>query len=283
MKHTKLTILLALYSMLTATSWAKFCSECGKPLPSETAKFCSECGASISGNTNLNSAKNEISNQDRVEKLFAPVDEFAIFLSSSNFLTCIAKYPEYKIKFNQNKKDIEQLLNECDPVTKKVIDNYYLYWNTLCNSIENYTKTRDYDAMGEEYRCRFLLSYINEVKSIWKSNGSIEEITKIEKIFTVATKVFTLCKSNFYRVPGGPEVIANGARFMLVDVTNDKAKIVILGGKNNCGIGWHSTVAGFTEKMPTQLWFPTVNRKELLKRTDCTEEDLNTFKTITKK
>ena len=44
--------------MLLATSaWAKFCSECGKPLPSDTAKFCSECGAGVGGNNPTSEVK----------------------------------------------------------------------------------------------------------------------------------------------------------------------------------------------------------------------------------
>ena len=42
-----------------------------------------EC--SVNQNTSSNTIKNNDSIQDRVEELFAPVDEFAVFLSSSNF------------------------------------------------------------------------------------------------------------------------------------------------------------------------------------------------------
>ena len=280
---SKLWIILVVSALLGNTAWAKFCSECGKSLPSDTAKFCSECGASVNQNTSSNTIKNNDSIQDRVEELFAPVDEFAVFLSSSNFITCIAKYPEYKIKFNKNKKDIDKLEASCDEITKKVIKNYYLYWDVLCNSLENYNSTNSYNTMGEEYRCKFLFSYINEVKSLWKSGASLSDITKVEKVFIVATKVFTMCKSEFFRVKGGAEVMLKNARFMLVDVDNDKIKIVVIGGKNNSGVGYHSTMGGSTEASLNKLWFPVVNRKDILKRTDCTEDDLNTFKSIIQK
>ncbi len=285
MIKSKLWIVLTVSLLLSNTVWAKFCSECGKPLPSDTAKFCSECGASINGNSGSLATNKSDSIQDKVEELFAPVDEFAVFLSSSNFLTCIAKYPEYKIKFNKNKKDIDYLQATCDDITKKVIKNYYLYWSILCDSMENYTQRPNYRRLADEHRCKFLLSYINDVKNIWKTGGSLAEITKAEKRLIVATKEFTVSKSKYLTVKDEYTVLMKNAKFMLMDVNDNEVRIVLLGGQNGgTGAGLHGVGSAINPNNSIDhLWMPVVLKSELLKRTDCTEDDLNTFKIIIQK
>ena len=67
MIKSKLWIVLTVSLLLSNTVWAKFCSECGKPLPSDTAKFCSECGASINGNSGSLATNKSDSIQDKLD------------------------------------------------------------------------------------------------------------------------------------------------------------------------------------------------------------------------
>ena len=75
------------------------------------------------------------------------------------------------------------------------------------------------------------------------------------------------------------------AKFMLMEVKDDEIRIVLLGGeKGSTGAGLHGLGSAINpNNFLSNLWMPVVVKSELLKRTDCNEDDLNTFKSIIQK
>ena len=68
MKIFKLSIVLIIITFFSMPAWAKFCSECGKPL-NDGAKFCSECGASVSfAEQPINEPSQPISENDSIQE-----------------------------------------------------------------------------------------------------------------------------------------------------------------------------------------------------------------------
>ena len=112
---TFIAIIFFLMCITDVIATPKFCSECGTAL-NAGSKFCSGCGISLEGNT---VKQNDDSMKEKIESLFAPVDEFTIYLSTSNFVTCIAKYPEYIIRMNNNRKEIDKIICE-KPIIRKM-------------------------------------------------------------------------------------------------------------------------------------------------------------------
>ena len=157
---TFIAIIFFLMCITDVIATPKFCSECGTAL-NAGSKFCSGCGISLEGNT---VKQNDDSMKEKIESLFAPVDEFTIYLSTSNFVTCIAKYPEYIIRMNNNRKEIDKII--CDTVTRKVIQCYFSHWDILCDLMEKWNKDK---SIEYEYKCKMRLAHIANVKKIWKN------------------------------------------------------------------------------------------------------------------
>ena len=129
MRTIRLSFLLVCFLISTSISYAKFCSECGKPL-NEGAKFCSECGSSVNGKPRTNTK--EENNKNTVQFIYEKLkitDEFTIYLNSSNRLTCMQKFPECKFKFQENIKELQK--ENLSDLQKSFIEMYLLKWKII--------------------------------------------------------------------------------------------------------------------------------------------------------
>ena len=130
MKIYKLSIVLIIITLFSMPAWAKFCSECGKPL-NDGAKFCSECGAGVGSNTNTEVKEHKEVNEIKVDKgnienkevkevkeakkdleivkeKLDCFEEFCIYLESANQKGCMEKFPDCKIKFNKGLEELSK-------------------------------------------------------------------------------------------------------------------------------------------------------------------------------
>ena len=178
--------------------WAKFCSECGKPL-NEGAKFCSECGAGVG---NVGKTESQKSNELLIikDKLDC-MEEFCIYFESSNKKTCMEKFPDCKFRFN---KGLEELSREKLADNQKALIKLYKYKWTLVEE--------SYNSICENNFPRSNIYYISKV------NEGINKALDGASIIWI-DKFIDLCKSCRLLVNTNFRVTSN-----FLDSSNGKSK-----------------------------------------------------------
>ncbi|MFC1745935.1 zinc-ribbon domain-containing protein [Candidatus Riflebacteria bacterium] len=183
-----ITIILFSLFFWTTNVWALFCFNCGKKITTE-AKFCPNCGkkqrrGGDSSASNLNSNSEFFKN-------FEVIDDYEIVLSTTNYLTAIAKTPDFAIKLKNNLNKLENIrLNKTQNylknlyITKKsYLDNYLRAWQ---RSITNLNLKRFYvslfkDQMKSDYQD---IKNINVVINFVKNHFDEPDVTnKANELF----------------------------------------------------------------------------------------------------
>ncbi len=266
MKRNYIAILF-LFIFTAMNLFAMFCNKCGQPLPDESA-FCSKCGVKLSSLT-ARADLTEAEVLSLIETKFSPVNDFEIFVFSSNYLTCIAKYPEFQILFNKNKPEIEALKQKANKREKEIISFYYKKWEILKNLQDVWAKTNGSNLQKQAYMIQFtgILKFINEIIAKLKVGSAISEISEMKRKL--------LERMTIYRVKSQYMLASNiklpkDQPVGICEIEGDKFKIIHLGDKAE---GKNSLVGPIfidNSKLtsPISDW---VTKEEFIKRTNYSE------------
>lgn len=263
MRKTILVVLLA--TIFASPAFAIFCSKCGFKA-NDDCVFCSKCGNRLNGaavSDQVASVKDDIA---LIDSKFAPVNDFEIFVFSSNYLTCIAKFPEFQILFNKNIKDIEEIENNADSREKQIISYYRNKWEILKTLQNVWSSNNGTKIRKQAYMTQFagVLKYINEIIANLKVGISAVELSSLEAKLNLLSKVYKV-KTHYLmvdkmRIPKNEEI-------GIAEISEDKVKVIHLGD-------WIEVeqIAGPMKASVDVLenyvsgW---ISKEEFLKRTDC--------------
>jgi len=223
MRTLRLSFLLFCFLISTSISYAKFCSECGKTL-NEDAKFCSECGAGVNGNTRTN-ANNDIdkSSVQFVYEKLKSLDEFYVYLTSSNPLTCMQKFPDCKFKFEEGLKELQK--ENLSDLQKILIDMYKLEYDQIeiC-----YKNVMNFD---ESYQANEALVNAGKIKKgITEVLSNRRDFNWCKTYLKAYDKSIELSKTNFnisakYLILKDTKVFGKSV-ISIIDVDEDRFQII---------------------------------------------------------
>lgn len=217
-----------LFLMLTNTLFAVFCSNCGFKA-TENSNFCAKCGSRLAvlELSESSSAKNIIA---RVEQKFAPVNDFEVFVFTSNYATCIAKYPEFQILYNRNKPRIEALEKIASEREKTIISYYYKKWEILQHLQQVWSTSGGSALRKQAFMIQFVgvLKLINEIIDKLKNNAPPQETLEMEKLLAKRAAIYNV-KSRYLlvsniKIPKDQPVGIN-------EIDDNKIKVIHLGDK----------------------------------------------------
>lgn len=237
-------------------AWAKFCSECGKPL-NEGAKFCSECGASV-GNTNSSEkSKQMISDLDKIREKLESMEELCLYLESSNKVSCMDKFPNCKFRFQ---KGLEDLSKETLTDSQKLLINMYkLKWQFVEDSYDMICK--DIIPASRIYYIGLLNGYIKDVIS----GASIKYGEKCIEFCKMGVNIsgnMIKVKSAYIQVGKSKnDRIFKGQRIKILAIKNNQ--IMIYGEVQPYFLGMPSTYI--------KIW---MSKEEIFNRTDFKENKI---------
>ena len=267
MKKTMLLVTLAL--LLASSSFAASCSKCGYKAGDESV-FCSKCGTKLDGSAANDSKHSETDTLALIDDKFSPVNDFEIFVYSSNYLTCVAKFPEFQILFNKNIKDIEEIEKTAGKRDKQIIAYYYRKWEILKTLQDVWSSNIGTNIRKQAYMVKFagVLKYINEIIAKLKVGISDPDLKALETKLNVLLKVYKVTSRyilvNDFRLPKQQEI-------GIEEIQEDKVKVIHLGD-------WFESVVltGSVETSVENLTSPIsgwVSKEEFKKRTDGAELD----------
>lgn len=267
MKKTILLVTIAL--LFTSSSFAAFCSKCGYKAGNESI-FCSKCGSKLDNSTATESKSAETDALSLIVDKFSPVNDFEIFVYSSNYLTCVAKFPEFQILFNKNLKGIEEIEKTAGKRDKQIIAYYFKKWEILKTLQEVWSSSITTNICKQAYMTKFtgVLKYINEIIAKLKAGMPESELKALESRLNVLLKVYKVASRyllvNDFRLPKEQEI-------SIEEIQEDKVKVIHLGN-------WFERVilSGPENASVEELTNPIsgwVSKEEFKKRTNTTDLD----------
>ena len=212
-------------------AWAKFCSECGKPL-NEGAKFCSECGAGVGNNTKIDQKEEKIDKNSLqfVSEKLKSLDEFCVYLNSSNRLTCMQKFPDCKFRFEENVKELQK--ETLSDLQKSLLDLYLLKWNIIETSYRNIMN--NYDVSESEAYVAKINKGITELLTNTKNAkwGQLY-LEACNKCIDLQKYNFKVTNGNYLDLSNGTQrdkmgffKVAKGKAIRILDVSENKFLLI---------------------------------------------------------
>jgi hypothetical protein len=244
-----------------------FCSSCGYEAKDGSA-FCSKCGNKLATleTAASDTAENLIA---KIEKKFAPVNDFEVFVFTSNYTTCIAKYPEFQILYNKNKPEIEAIEKIANDREKEIISHYYSKWEILQN-LQKVWSPNDGSALRKQaFMIQFVgvLKIINEIISKLKSKATSKAVLEMKDLLAKRKAIYKV-KSKYLlvsniKIPRNQPVGIN-------EIVGNKIKVIHLGDKaeSQLSIVGPTFIDNSNLTEPISGW---VSKKEFVKRTNYTD------------
>ena len=250
MKIFKLSIVLFIITLFSMPAWAKFCSECGKPL-NDGAKFCSECGAGVENTTSSEKPNSTINDLNKIREKLECMEELCAYLESSNKASCMDKFPNCKFRFQ---KGLEDLQKESLTDSQKLLMNMYkLKWQFVEEGYDMICK--DIVPENRIYYIGLLNGYIKDViagASIKYGEKCIEFCKKGVSISGNTVKV----KSTYLQVGKGKnDRISKGQHIKILAVKSNQMLI-------------YGEVKAFLWGMPSTFVKVWLSKEEIFNRTD---------------
>lgn len=211
--------------IFSSTLFASFCNKCGFKASDESI-YCSKCGNKLENIESISSLnKNNII---LIEEAFSPVNDFEVFLYNSNYLTCVAKFPEYQIAFNKNIYKIEEIEKNSNENEKKIIIYYYKKWEIIKLLQEIWGSNQYIDYQKKAYMTKFIgvLKQINNIIVHLKSGIKENDLKTLENKLELSTKIYEVT-SRFLGVESNR--IPHGDKIGIEEIKDDKVKIIHLG------------------------------------------------------
>lgn len=253
-----------LFLILANPLFAVFCSSCGYDAKDGSA-FCSRCGTKLATLETTDSAAAE-NLMAKIEQKFAPVNDFEVFVFTSNYTTCIAKYPEFQILYNKNKPEIEAIEKIATDREKEIISYYYQKWEIL-QKLQQVWSPRGGSALRKQaFMTQFVgvLKLINEIIEMLKNNAPPQEILAMKDLLTTRSAIYNV-KSSYLlvsniKIPKDQPVGIN-------EIAGDKIKVIHLGDKaeGRLSIVGPTSIDNSNLTEPISGW---VSKEEFEKRTD---------------
>lgn len=259
-----LFVLLFFAIALVNPLFAAFCSKCGYQVKDESV-FCSRCGEKIDSVATNSQALQE-NTLKMIEEKFAPVNDFEVFVFTSNYSTCIAKYPEFQILYSKNLPAIEALEKTADKLEKEIIGYYYAKWEILKTLQEVWSPDSGSVLRKKAYLTQYssILRYINEIITKLKNEDSALEVAEMKQKLAVRRSIYYV-KSNFLLVANLK--IPKNQPVGIKEIAGDKIEVIHLGdmaeGKTSLVGPIYIDDSSLTE--PISGW---VSKEEFKKRTD---------------
>lgn len=261
-------IIVFFFILAAVSSYAMFCNKCGQQLPDDSI-FCSKCGAKVSAiGVSVNATK-DTDILKLINTNFEPVNDFEVFVFTSNYATCISKYPEFQISFNKNKPGIEILKQKANKLEKEIISYYYQKWDILKQLQEVWSKANGSNLQKQAYMIQFsgILKLINKIIAKLKNNASASEQTKMRSQLLERITIYHI-KSNYLLLSNIK--ILKDQPVGICEIAGNKLKIMHLGDKAQ---GVNSIVGPIfidNSKLtsPISDW---ITKDEFIKRTNYSE------------
>lgn len=219
---------LVLFVLIAANSYAMFCNKCGFELPDDSA-FCSKCGQELKTSENKsNPAKlSEADILKRLDVLFQPVDNCLTYIQSSNYITIIAKLPEFRIELEKNVDEIKAIESKGSPRINKFI---YFHREKLVQAIliiPGYLDKLSYNfAKAGVSRCLYLTAHADRMLDLLRSNESLEKVSNIDNSVKKAAEEIKVTSQHMtidkHKIPKGDGLWVR-------EVANGKALIIHMG------------------------------------------------------
>lgn len=253
-----------LVCVFNSPAFAVFCSKCGYKA-ADNSTFCSSCGSQLDSAA-ANNKPSGANTLEIIEQKFAPVNDFEVFVFTSNYLTCIAKYPEFQILYSKNKPDIEAIEKTADKREKEIISYYYQKWEILKTLQEVWSPSSGSALRKQAYMIQYsgILKYINEIILKLKNNAPSLEVLEMKSKLTTRMAVYHV-KTNFLLVSNLK--LPKGQPVGIKDIADDKIEVIHLGvmaqGKASIVGPIHIDSSSLSE--PISGW---ITKEEFEKRTD---------------
>lgn len=255
MKRLILPVLFLLCISLPA--FAVFCSKCGSEAKSN-AVYCAKCGSQLeqAASGSAASGPSKISTVS-VDDLFAPVNEYETFVKTSNFITCIAKSPEFKIKFDGLLKELDSNSSLSD-FDKKMVElarkKFALVqllmdaWGRKINGPFRIT------AEAAMYKVSYGIERYNEFISAFKASKDIASLSKMEKELEISMTEYKVT-SKYLQIENC--WVAKDEPIWVAKIENNKARVLHMGESTiGCPIGGWVSV---DELKKRTTWKPSLN------------------------
>lgn len=209
--------------------FALFCSKCGVEAK-EDASFCSKCGTKIDSNNASTTSGNSSQENLSIDDLLSPVKEFETFITSSNFITCIAKVPEFKIKFEEYEKKFNAISSKASTVAKKKFDLSKKKFVLLQLLMEAWSRKINgplkVTAEATMAKLAFALESYNSMIAELKDETSIQTVKQMEKDLEFNMKDYKVT-SKFLKVENC--WIAKDQPVWVAKVEKDRVRVVHMG------------------------------------------------------
>ncbi len=280
MKIFKLSIVLIIITLLSMPAWAKFCSECGKPL-NEGAKFCSECGNKTGeSNGNTVSIKDDSNDENKIMEYFSFIDESLSYIRTSNINIFLDKFSVSNENFIEKREIIEEFEKQCNKKQKILIESYIAIYEVINDFYNLYKPGFDNSFKKMVYleKCNHLASIFQEFKINYSINKPLNILASLKQKLVIFANTYTV-KSKYMQPRDGRILFLNSAKFSILEVNDNEAKLLLLGREKDVGAGCITGGIGLWayDNLP-KSWTPYVKLSEIIKRTDCKKDDLEILK-----
>ncbi|NCB37564.1 MAG: zinc ribbon domain-containing protein [Erysipelotrichia bacterium] len=260
----KKILFVLLFFALANPLFAVFCSKCGYQAKDSNA-FCSSCGHKLDSLETTGNAS-DTNLLPAIESKFSPVNDFEVFVFTSNYSTCIAKYPEFQILYSKNLPAIEALEKTAHDHEKEIIGYYYAKWEILKTLQEVWSQDSGSVLRKKAYLTQYssILRYINEIITKLKNKDSAHEVAEMKQKLAIRSSIYYV-KSNFLLVANLK--IPKNQPVGIKEIAGDKIEVIHLGdmaeGKTSLVGPIYIDNSTLTE--PISGW---VSKEEFKKRTD---------------
>lgn len=260
----KKILFVLFFFALVSPLFAAFCSKCGYQVKDESV-FCSRCGEKLDS-VATNSQNLEENTLKMIEENFAPVNDFEVFVFTSNYSTCIAKFPEFQILYSKNLPAIESLAKSANELEKEIISYYYAKWEILKTLQEVWSQSSGSVLRKKAYLTQYsnILKYINEIISKLKNKDSALEVAEMKQKLAVRKAIYHV-KSSYLLVSNLK--IPKNQPVGIKEIAGDKIEVIHLGdmaeSKTSLVGPIHIDNSSLTD--PISGW---VSKEEFEKRTD---------------
>lgn len=253
--------------VFTSPAFAVFCSKCGYHAK-DNSVFCSKCGEKLD-EVNGSQTKTDSDAIAFLEDKFSPVQGFETFLSNSNYVTCVAKFPEFKIEYDKNFKEISARASSFDSRVKKIMWLYVRKWVSLNLLYEAWSlNVKGAVAINQAYMIKYShsLSQLNHIIDYLKNGGSLEEAEKMDEKLAKNEKD---CKVTSKYLQVNKYCIPKGQPVWIEEVEESRVKVLHMGTEllDNLALKRNPAVfLGLSE--PVRGW---ISKEEMKSRTDWLE------------